>query len=312
MVETIHIAYCADENYIEHISVSIQSIILNNLKLKLQFHVFLYDVNPKLIKKLQDTSESIAIYNIKSTDIEKYQHQFSTKHISNSTFIRLLVPRLLKDKTDKFLYLDADILCFADISSILTIDITNFICAVCTDSLNNQFNKNSIRLNLQSPYYFNAGVLYINTNKWIDFDVEHRANLILSQNKTLKYADQDALNIVLENRVLPLEPKWNYLYTWMSDHEKENFFYEKDTLPFLVHFTGPRKMWYEEHGGLAQNIYCFYKHFTPWADSPMKSYQTKMRTVDYRVYAKTFFKKKFILKGILFYLHYIKRKIAKK
>lgn len=301
----INIAYCTDSNYLEHVAVSIKSIILNNLNENLRFHVFLYNVDEFDIKKFQQTSELIFIYQIEPEDFEKYNHNFSTTHITNSTFIRLMVPRLLSSRVTELLYLDADVLCFNNISSILNIDIENYICAAAIDSKQNIQNSNSSRLKLNSNDYFNAGVLYINIKNWMSFDVESKSNDILSKNNDLKYADQDALNIVLQNHIKIIDSKWNYLFTWMTNQEKETFFYDKKTLPYFIHFTGPRKMWYVEHEGLAQDLYNFYKHFTPWSDVLLKSYQSKMRAVDYRIYAKNFFRKRRLFKSIKYYLTYL-------
>lgn len=307
----IHIAYCTDSNYLEHVAVSIQSIILNNINEKLQFHVFLYNVTKDKINKLEKTSNLITTYEIAQINIDKYRHKFTTTHITNSTFIRLMVPRLLSDKVKKLLYLDADVLCFANISSMSNINIDNYVCAVGLDSVNTEPNSNARRLKLSSNDYFNAGVLYINIRNWIKFNIEEQTNQILLENNSLKYADQDALNITLQNHIKIIDSKWNYLFTWMTDQQKESFFNNKNTLPYFIHFTGPRKMWYEEHNGLAQNLYNFYKHFTPWSNIPLKSYKSKIRTVDYRVYAMQSFKKWAIIKGIKFYLIYLIKKLAR-
>ncbi len=307
--EIINIAYCTDSNYLEHVSVSIKSIILNNLTEKLQFHVFLYDVKNEDIEKLKKTSSLITIYEIKKDEMNQYQHKFSTSHISNSTFIRLMVPRLLSGKVDKLLYLDADVLCFSNISAINKININNIICAASLDSMQEKQDPNAIRLNIKSNSYFNAGVLYINIENWMKFNVEDKTNEILYKNKDLKYADQDALNIVLQDHIKIIDAKWNYLFTWMTDKQKETFFDNKETLPYFIHFTGPRKMWYIEHEGLSQNLYQFYKHFTPWSNDVLKSYKNKMRAVDYRVYAKQLFRKGAIVKGIKSYSMYLYRKL---
>jgi lipopolysaccharide biosynthesis glycosyltransferase len=309
MNKIINIAYCTDSNYLEHVSVSIQSIVLNNLTEKLHFHIFLYNVDKSDIEKLKKTSPLISVYEIEQTDIDKYQHEFSTNHITNSTFIRLMAPRLLLNKVNNLLYLDADVLCLSNISSISDINIDNYICAASLDSIDKEKNSNACRLNLSSDNYFNAGVLYINISNWIKFNIENKANEILHENKELKYADQDALNIVLQNHTKIIDFKWNYLFTWMDNKQRETFFYNKNSLPYFIHFTGPRKMWYAENKGVAQNLYIFYKHFTPWANSPLKSYKNKMRTVDYRVFAMQFFKKGLIIKGINYYIVYLIKKL---
>ena len=306
----INIVYCTDANYLEHVGVSITSIILNNKNHNIHFHIFLYDVSEEDKNKLKEISPLINLYSIPTDELDKYSEiqNDKIKHINRSMYIRLSVPRLLPDYVDKFIYLDADILCFSDISSILNIDIDSVVCAVTADSLDvNNMLQNRNRLGLASEKYFNSGFLYINTQNWKKFDTEDKANQILlsPQNYNLIYPDQDALNIVLQKQINFIDVKWNYLFTWMNDQEKESFFHNKQSLPYFVHFTGARKIWYQEHTGIAQNIYCFYKHFTPWCNQSLKSYKNKMRSVDYRIYAKQFLKKGKIIQAIKHYITYL-------
>ena len=313
----INIVYCTDSNYLEHVGVSITSIILNNKHHNIHFHIFLYDVSEEEKNKLKEISNSITLYSIPIDELNKYSdiQNNKIKHINRSMYIRLSVPRLLPDYVDKFIYLDADILCFGDISPILNINIDSVVCAVTTDSLDaNNMLQNKERLNLASEKYFNSGFLYINTQNWKKFDTENKANQILlsPQNFNLLYPDQDALNIVLQDQVTYIDVKWNYLFTWMNDQEKENFFDNKERLPHFIHFTGARKIWYQEHKGLAQNLYCFYKHFTPWSNSSLKSYKSKMRVNDYRIYSISYLKNKKFIESAKYYLHYLKLKLFKK
>ncbi|WP_294883272.1 glycosyltransferase [uncultured Gilliamella sp.] len=306
----INVVYCTDPNYLEHVGVSITSIILNNKNHNIHFHVFLYDVSEEDKNKLKEISPLINLYSIPTDELDKYSEiqNDKIKHINRSMYIRLSVPRLLPDYVDKFIYLDADILCFSDISSILNIDIDSVVCAVTADSLDvNNMLQNTNRLGLAAEKYFNSGFLYINTQNWKKFDTENKANQILlsPQNYNFIYPDQDALNIVLQKQISFINVKWNYLFTWMNDQEKESFFHNKQSLPYFVHFTGARKIWYQEHTGIAQNIYCFYKHFTPWSTQSLKSYKNKMRSVDYRIYAKQFLKRGKIIQSIKYYITYL-------
>ncbi|POD95604.1 glycosyl transferase family 8 [Pectobacterium odoriferum] len=306
----IHIAYCADANYIEYVAVSISSILINNRENSIFFHVFLYDVPQIDIDRIKSMHKYIKVYLIGEKDLENYTDSFQINHLNKSTYIRLLVPRLLSSITGKFIYLDADILCFSDISGINNIDIDNYVCAVATDSLSERENTNAARLGLQDGFYFNAGVLYINIEQWMLNDIEKKTNDIIEKsNGKLKYYDQDALNISIAGKIRKLDSKWNYLFTWMKDDIKENYFYNKARLPFFIHFTGSRKPWYREHSGLSQNLYVFYKHFTPWANTPLKSYKNKMRSTDYRIYSKSEMKKRNYLKGLYFFIKYLKLKI---
>lgn len=306
----INIAYCTDANYLEYVAVSIMSILMNNSEQALQFFVFVYDVSEEDIKKLQATSEKIQVVKIDNAEVEKYNNDFSIKHLNRSIYIRLIVPRLLKDKVDSFIYLDADTLCFDKISEINEVDINDVICAVSHDSLNIHENKNAARLNLSSNYYFNSGFIYINVPNWIANDIERKANTILfEQGKNLPYPDQDALNIVMDGNVRFIDNRWNFLFNWFTDEQKDTFFSQKSTLPRIIHFTGGRKPWYKEHKGLAQQLYTFYHHFTPWRNEELRSYALRMRPTDYRVYSRQAAKKGNYLSALKWYSKYLKAKI---
>lgn len=308
---TIDIAFCCDNNYLKYVAIAIQSISLNNQNNLLRFHVFLYDVSEDDADKLNLMNSDITIYHIPKVYLDNYDNEYAIKHLNRSMYLRLFVPGLLKNKVDKLIYLDADILCFRDISTIHLINIDEFICAACIDSLDEEnVSKNVQRLNLSTQNYFNSGMLYINVKNWNDFNTEEKVNkILLEKSKQFFYPDQDALNIVLQNNVLIINPEWNYLYTWITDNEKKFFFDTHGDLPYFVHFTGARKPWYKEHIGIAQNLYLFYKYFTPYKKVPLESYKEKMRITDYRIYAKNFFKRGHVLKAIKYGFLYIKLKL---
>ena len=306
----INIAYCTDANYLEYVAVSIMSVIMNNPEQDLSFFVFVYDVTDEEINKLRSTSDKIQVINIDKEEIEKYNSDFAIKHLNRSTYMRLAVPRLLKDKVEHFIYLDADTLCFDKLNDINSIDISNVICAVSHDSLDIHDTKNAKRLGLSTGHYFNAGFLYINIENWIKFDIENKANTVLfEQGKAFPYFDQDALNIAMDGNVKFIDNRWNFLFNWFTDQQKEIFFYQKDILPRIIHFTGGRKPWYKEHTGLSQQLYLFYHHFTPWRNTEMRSYAPRMRPTDYRVYSRQEAKKGKYCASIKWYLKYLKTKL---
>lgn len=306
----INIAYCTDANYLEYVAVSIMSVIMNNPGQDLSFFVFVYDVTDEEINKLRSTSDKIQVINIDKEEIEKYNNDFAIKHLNRSTYMRLAVPRLLKDKVEHFIYLDADTLCFDKLNDINSIDISNVICAVSHDSLDIHDTKNAKRLSLSTGHYFNAGFLYINIENWIKFDIENKANTVLfEQGKSLPYFDQDALNIAMNGNVKFIDKRWNFLFNWFTDQQKDTFFYQKDILPRIIHFTGGRKPWYKEHTGLSQQLYLFYHHFTPWRNTEMRSYAPRMRPTDYRVYSRQEAKKGNYFASFKWYLKYLKSKL---
>ncbi|MGV4042231.1 glycosyltransferase family 8 protein [Citrobacter portucalensis] len=306
----INIAYCTDANYLEYVAVSIMSVIMNNPGQDLSFFVFVYDVTDEEINKLRSTSDKIQVINIDKEEIEKYNNDFAIKHLNRSIYMRLAVPRLLRDKVESFIYLDADTLCFDSIHEINNIDISEVICAVSHDSLDNSSNKNAKRLNLTTDFYFNSGFMYINIKKWTEHNIEIKANQILFDRvKNLPYPDQDALNIAINGNVKFIDNKWNFLFNWFTEQQKETFFFQKDTLPRIIHFTGGRKPWYKEHTGLSQQLYLFYHHFTPWRSTELRSYAPRMRPTDYRVYSRQEAQKGNYYASLKWYMKYLKTKL---
>ncbi|SQB40548.1 Uncharacterised protein [Citrobacter koseri] len=53
----------------------------------------------------------------------------------------------------------------------------------------------------------------------------------------MPYFDQDALNIAMNGNITFIDNRWNFLFNWFTDEQKENFFYHSDTLPRIIHFT---------------------------------------------------------------------------
>jgi lipopolysaccharide biosynthesis glycosyltransferase len=305
----INVAWCTDANYLEYVATSMISVLMNNTHQSLAFYVFVYDVSDDEIEKLKSINTCIHVQKIEKSDIEKYSDNLKIKHLNRSIYMRLAVPRLLRDNVESLIYLDADTLCFDSISSISEVNISDVICAVSHDALTIDENKNAQRLGLKNTHYFNSGFLYINVKNWIQHDIENKANTLLQEKgNSLPYPDQDALNIVIDGNVRFIDNKWNFLFNWFTDEQKETFFYHKNLTPKIVHFTGGRKPWYKEHAGLAQQLYVFYHHFTPWRDSPLRSYKPRMRPTDYRVYARQNAKKGHYFIAIGWYLKYIKSK----
>ncbi len=308
----INVVFCSDGNYIEYLATSLASVYHNNLANNIHFHVFSYDVSESQLDKLRAQPGNISVYKIENADLASYDSQSSLAHINKSTYIRLLVPRLLPESVARFVYLDVDTLCFSSLSALNAINIDHHICAVVTDNSKDINRKNSQRIGMTTDAYFNAGFLYINRRAWLDHEVERKTQDILRDRKgQLKYLDQDALNIVLEKNVVYIDKKWNLLYTLLNDEQQQNFIYRAETMPIIMHFTGGRKPWYQEHQGVGQHLYLFYRNFTAWRDTPLRSYRERMRATDYRVYARKALQKGHLVEALKNYAAYLNKKLKK-
>lgn len=88
-------------------------------------------------------------------------------------------------------------------------------------------------IGLKSLLYFNAGVILINAKLWREEHFyEKTVDYVRKNVKNIKCADQDTLNIMIDERKINLGREYNYCEQyWLNINDKiEN--------PIIVHFVG--------------------------------------------------------------------------
>ncbi|PXZ07253.1 hypothetical protein DKK70_05205 [Gilliamella apicola] len=301
---TLHIALGFDNNYALPAGVTISSVIKNTPNYNLHFHLFIDNVseeNKSKFKLLSAENISITLYNL--NDSFTINKDTLVLHIDSvSTCIRLIIPEILEPLTDKFVYLDSDVLCLNSLSSILDYDIDNYVAGVISDTKDMQQTISEM-YNIDYKKYFNAGVLFINTKKWCELQLSEQAINLINDGKIYKFADQDVLNILLENKTLLLPIKYNTKIKISIDaHE------EKSIKPYTVilHYISLNKPWFQVY---LSNLYSFYLNQSPWKDDlcPLTGNSSSIRN-----YSKYLFKNKYYFKAISNYFLYLKYKLILK
>lgn len=286
-----HIALCADKNVIYSLGVAVYSLA-KHLAMPGMFHLFINgtitDSDCKRLKVLSTQySVPIVLYYVDNTI-------FKTLHFSDvisvTTYYRLIVPHVLGELgIQRVLYIDTDILCVRDISSMFQLDLGNKIAMVGLDY--SLVPKNKVwwqthcgDIGMAGLTYFNAGMMLIDIPKYIAENIGYRA-LALAQQRAYAYMDQDVLNILLEGKVL-FDEKHEYNCTLSIPDER----FPWDVK--IVHFTGFKKPWklYTSHWGknISQNPkpqygntwkYGFYELWrqyaaaSPWKNRPFDTPQ---------------------------------------
>ena len=149
------------------------------------------------------------------------------------------MPYIMKEfNIERCLYLDTDILCVHDIADWYRQPLTNKVAAVTKDATSQpglRENKTCRKLGMKGIEYFNAGILLININEYVKYDMGKKAIELCSDQK-FGEMDQDVLNILLEGHVVFDE---SYAYNCgMSVRNSE----VPDPI-YMVHFTGAKKPW---------------------------------------------------------------------
>ena len=140
-------------------------------------------------------------------------------HVSSATYFRLFLSDYIDGTIDSLIYLDADFICVNKNHSILKNKVnllakSNSVIA-CTTEFEEDSPENLNRFGLDPVEYFNAGLMIIDYQKWNKTNTSEELIDGLNQNSfSLKFWDQDLLNIHFYGDFLELEKNLNYQFQY--------------------------------------------------------------------------------------------------
>ncbi|WP_272539967.1 lipopolysaccharide 3-alpha-galactosyltransferase [Providencia sp. PROV197] len=273
---SLHVSYGIDRNFLYGCGISIASLLKANSDISFSFHVFtdyFDDEQSRLFKALAEQYKtSIKIYLI---DCEQLRSLPSTKNWSYATYFRFIIADYFSNQLERMIYMDADIMCQGSLKPLLDIQFEqDEIAAVVPERDKVWWQKRADALGIPSiaSGYFNAGFLVLNLVNWSKFDISTKAMELLSQETVkakLSYLDQDILNMLLTEKVIYLDGKYNTQYSInyeLQKGKKENPI-TSDTV--LIHYIGPTKPWHEWANYPTAQPFIDAKNASPWKDIPL-------------------------------------------
>ena len=302
--QTLDIALGFDNNYAMPAGVAMLSVIENTPNYNLNFHLFIDKVSEENIQKFKELRRnniSITLYYLNNNF--KINPKTLVLHITTiSTCIRFIMPEILESKTNRLIYLDSDVICLQSLAKLSQYNIENYIAGVITDTKDMQQTISKM-YQIDSTKYFNAGVLLINTKKWCEENISKKALELINDGNVYKFADQDVLNILLENRTLLLPVKFNTKIKISIDAHQE-----KEIRPYTVvlHYISQNKPWFKVY---QSKIFDHYFQLSPWKNEtlPLSGNSSSIRN-----YAKYLMKQGAQCKSIYYYGVYLKYKLFQK
>ncbi|NGP16850.1 glycosyltransferase family 8 protein [Devosia aurantiaca] len=162
------------------------------------------------------------------------------KRLSNIVYARLMLDRLVGPEVERILYLDCDMLVRDRIEALFDIDMQGNAIAAVRDTIGAFITggrdlKGNRDLFDPANYYFNAGMVLIDTAKWRDADIIGRMEEAFASGVMARiYYDQDLLNLIFHGKWLKLPWRWN---TVDARHAHEGLD------PAILHYTGENKPW---------------------------------------------------------------------
>lgn len=249
----VEIIFAANDDYLPYLAVTINSIISHADPNRIySMHILYKNMAEYNIRRVKDMAkEQIAIEFIDVSGMVAGRNYYGgvradTKHISEETFYRLLIPELFSDK-EKVLYLDCDLVTLEDISKLYDTDLEGKTIGAVSSAV--YWNEKSQDKFPDEPHeWFNAGIMLWDIKRWIANEYSKKCDEVGGQKK-FETADQDLLRIVCYKDVKYLDYEWNFLWHHVAD---EQFLLKGDAAkaygevsqhPKLVHYSGSIKPW---------------------------------------------------------------------
>lgn len=212
MKKELNICSTANDCYVEHLYVTMYSV-LYNLDKNVFCNIFILDSDLSdashdflcMLEKKFGNTKVIFIH----VDEQKYR-EYPDCLWTRQTYFKLDIANFLPDKW-KVLFLDPDIVVNEDISHLVDIDITNYaLCAVPEWPRCLRYVKD-----FSLPFSFkpiNAWVMLLNCSYIREKKIIDKFFNFLKVNKAkIKLYDQDVFNCVLHNNIKYLSPRYNSL-----------------------------------------------------------------------------------------------------
>ena len=292
---TMNIFFASNDNYVQHLSVAIASILINSLPNE-KFNFYILDGN------ISDKNKNIllSLKNIKDFNMEFIQVQEEMfkmcpitsvcYHISNQCYYRYIIP-LVKPELEKVLYLDCDIVIKDSLKDLWNVDLKdNYVAAI--EDLSLITNDDAKRLG--TNHYFNSGVLLINNALWKrDNIINTLFNNTQEIHDKIRWVDQCVLNYTFKDKVLFVSPKYNLQHSAYNDtkynlYKKNEIEYAK-AFPVIVHYTGCDKPWHKKCYHKLWKDYYKYLKYTP--------YKKFYYAYKFNKFVKSFLQSVFLLKN---------------
>ena len=228
MSQVHHIAYACNQLYAQYVAVSLKSLCdtqPQRADVTWKIHILTDGINPKSEAQLASVCAlrqdfQLVVHVIRGKELQG----LPSERFTHITYFRFFIADLIPD-AERVFYIDTDCLILDDISAVFSLPLEKTI-ATMSDPFDNE-NKSRVSLQEQNSYFV-AAPLLINTIRWKEINY---TPLLLdwcySHLNVLKYPDQDALNVVLQNDREHLPMRFNVCPFFLRPHNFER----KDLIP---------------------------------------------------------------------------------
>lgn len=299
----MNVIYSSDNNYVQHMGVSIWSLLEKNTEFK---RINIYIIENKIDKenknKIESFRKNFSNLNIIWISFEEYEKQLKLDmewEIAISAYARLFVGEMLPLTVKKILYLDCDTVICDSLVKLWDFNLKNKIVGVIQDTVGDE-----VKIKLDIPKeekYFNSGVLLIDMDNWRKNQIGNKCIQLIQEYKgNVCHHDQGVLNAVLKDYKSFIPMRYNMITVhYFFDMKKIRKYYSEKAPfysdqeiefaknhPAILHFTPSftSRPWIKGCLHPYRKMYWDVLRKTPWKDQKPQKNKTKcyIRLVEWR------------------------------
>lgn len=228
----MNILYSSDNNYAQHMGVSIYSLLVHNTDInQITIYIIDNDISNENCEKLYNLVSGFKNANLIFVPFSEWKSKLKLNmswNISISSYARLFVSDMLPPDTDRVLYVDCDMIICKSLINLWNTCIEGKVLAAVQDSVNPD-TKQAIGVDSVTPY-FNAGLLLINLKEWRKQDIGEKCLAFIEEHcGNVRHHDQGVLNGILRGDFvkLPVSENLMTIHYFFSQRRTLSYFHEQ-------------------------------------------------------------------------------------
>ncbi|KAF1680125.1 glycosyltransferase [Veillonella sp. R32] len=226
----MHVAFSINNPFFKALGAEITSILETNKDIAFSFYVFVDDYSPENKINLEKTAKKYGcnIY-LYVMDMSIYQNfHIKVQRFSRVTYIRIVMPWILRAFTDHYLYLDSDMICVGSLKQFLKTELDGKAIGALTYDTPDRV----AFLKMKQNVYFSDGLMWISIKDWIEQKITEQVFSYQGADPArFKGQTQDLLNLVIDGNMKPIPDLFH--------HKNKDF----SVQGILIHYSGRDKPW---------------------------------------------------------------------
>lgn len=288
--DVIHLLFCADPSYFQHLAVAACSVASSNRRVALTIHLLTRQRDAAQERRL---AESLApfrnvSYTIYLVDDDRVSRAHVHSHYAPEVYLRLLAPEILPAGLERVLYLDSDLIVLDDLLPLWRTDLRGHAVGAAPDfpwdPLGTEIQRHTALGIVPGSVYVNTGVLLMDLVRWRRADLSARLfDYIAKRGPELLFVDQDALNAVLHGDIKVLDPRWNLqARMYRLGRRRTDEVRAACRQPAILHYSTWDKPWNFRSTAARRSDYFRYLRLTSWRDADPPASLGRLQQLEHR------------------------------